>query len=230
MKQRYLKNKQTITDAEQDVLLNKSIAIVGCGGLGQYTASLLCRIGVGALSIIDFDVFDETNLNRQLFCNVENIGKSKVIETEKQLRLINPEVSITSYQSRFSEENARDLLFGNDIVLDALDSIKDRLILQDACKELNLPLVSAAIGGWFGQLVVINPGDDTLNKIYPNAKQKGVETLLGNPAFTPCMMASLQVCETVKLILGKSNLRKDEVLYVDLLKNTLVVYNVECKM
>ena len=225
MKQRYLKNKQTITDAEQDVLLNKSIAIVGCGGLGQYIASMLCRIGVGSLSIIDFDVFDETNLNRQLFCNVENIGKSKVVETEKQLRLINPEVSIKAVQSRFSEENAHDFLSGNDVVLDALDSIKDRLILQDACKELSLPLVSAAIGGWFGQLVVINPGDDTLNKIYPNAEQKGIEKLLGNPAFTPCMMASMQVCETVKLILGKSRLKSGEIRYVDLLNDSFVVYS-----
>ena len=76
MKQRYVKNTQTITEAEQLLLLSKKIAVVGCGGLGQYIASLFCRIGIGTLSIIDYDVFDETNLNRQLFCNTENIGKS----------------------------------------------------------------------------------------------------------------------------------------------------------
>ena len=147
------------------------------------------------------------------------------METEKQLRLINPDVSIKSHQERFSKEIAHSFLNDSDIVLDALDSIKDRLILQKACKELNLPLVSAAIGGWYGQLTVIKSGDDTLDKIYPDPEKKGVETLLGNPAFTPCLVASLQVCETVKFLLGKSNLKKGEILYVDLLNNIFEMYN-----
>jgi len=225
MNQRYLKNLQAISESEQEQLLNKRISIVGCGGLGQYIASLLCRIGVGSLKIIDHDMFEETNLNRQLFCNVENIGKSKVLETEKQLRLINPDVMLTVYQERFSEVNANDFLDGADVVLDALDSIRDRLILQKYCNDLRIPLVTAAIGGWYGHLTIVQPGDDTLSKMYPNPDTKGVETKLGNPAFTPCLVAALQVNETVKLLLGKSKLERGEILYVDLLNLMFDTYN-----
>ena len=217
LKNRYKKNHQTISESEQDFLSTKHIAIIGCGGLGQHTASQLCRIGIGSLTLIDPDVFDETNLNRQLFCHTGNIGVPKVFEAEQQLKLINPDVKIKSFSTRFAQENSHEVLAGSDIALDALDSIKDRLILQKACKELNIPLVSAAIGGWYGQFLIVMPGDDTLNIVYPEPDLKGVETELGNPAFIPALMASIQVSETVKLLLGKSNLTEGEVLYIDLL-------------
>jgi len=224
VKKRYTKNFKTISESEQSLLSQKKATIIGCGGLGQYIASQLCRIGIGALNIIDHDVFDETNLNRQLYCHTENIGKSKVLETEKQLKLINPEVSITTFQERFCVENSHAALNDCDIAIDALDSIKDRLILQSACKEHDIPLVSAAIGGWYGQLLIILPGEDTLSKIYTNPEQKGIETELGNPAFTPALVASLQVCEAIKLLLNKSSFRKGEVLYIDLLNHVFEKY------
>jgi molybdopterin/thiamine biosynthesis adenylyltransferase len=227
MKQRYLKNFQTLSQTEQDLLLTKKISIVGCGGLGQYIAMLFCRVGIHSLSIIDHDVFDETNLNRQLFCNVKNIGKFKVLETKEQLHLVNPEVLISAYQERFSDDNATKFLNTADVVIDALDNIKDRLLLQKYCKELNLPLITAAIGGWYGHLAVIQPGDDTLSRIYPDPEKRGVETILGNPAFTPCVVASMQVCETIKLLLGKSNLDKGGVLYIDLLNNVFETYSLQ---
>ena len=217
MQNRYLKNQNTISEPEQKLLLQKKIAIIGCGGLGQHIAAHLCRIGIGYITIVDHDVFEETNLNRQLFCITENLGKSKVLETQKQLNLINPEVKIVAYKERFTQFCPRFAQDTPDFFIDALDSIPDRLTLQKVCKDLNKPLISAAIAGWYGQLTLIMPGDDTLNHIYKENNTKGMETLLGNPAFTPAILASLQVTEAVKFLLGKPTLKNKEILYIDLL-------------
>jgi len=217
MQPRFIKNYKTISEREQDILWQKRVVIVGCGGIGGYVASQLCRVGVGCITLIDRDAFEETNLNRQLYCHTHNIGKPKVYEAERQLRLINPKAHIQSIQIALAEDTANMLLKKNDLVIDGLDSMHYRLILQKACKELEIPLVSAAIGGWFGQLMIIRPGDDTLKRIYVDLNEKGVETELGNPAFTPAVLASLQATEAVKFLLGKPTLQSNQVLYVDLL-------------
>ena len=224
---RYTKNHNAITEEEQLLLSKKTITVIGCGGLGGHIVSQLARIGVGHLRIVEFDTFDATNLNRQIFCHTENIGFSKIIETEKQLKLINPDIQITSFPVRFTEENSSEVLKDSDIAIDALDSVASRLILQKACKNQNIPLVSAAIGGWYGQLTIIYPGDDTLDKIYKDPKQKGIETELGNPAFTPALLATLQVTETVKILLGKSNFPANKVLIIDLLNLDFKYYALE---
>ena len=213
---RYLKNKYTINEDEQTMLSQKGVAIIGCGGLGQYIASQLCRVGIGWLTIVDHDVFEESNLNRQLFSNVENIGKPKAIEAENQLKLINPDVKIKVFQERFTSDFPRANLESHELVIDALDSAIDRLTLQQVCKEINLPLISAAIAGWYGQITLIRPGDDTLNLIYKENGGTGMEKILGNPAFTPALTASLQVTEAVKYLLKKPTLKSREVLYIDL--------------
>ena len=214
---RYEKNFNTISKAEQKLLADKKIAIIGCGGLGQYIASLLCRIGVGFLTIIDDDSFDETNLNRQLYCHTENIGKSKVQETKKQLNKINPLVTINAIPDKLTQQTGYKYIKEHDLAIDALDSAKDRIVLQDICEETNTVLISAAIGGWYGQLTIIKPGDKTLSKIYPDSEQKGIELELGNPAFTPALLASLQASEAVKYLLSKNTLSSSQILYIDLL-------------
>jgi molybdopterin/thiamine biosynthesis adenylyltransferase len=216
MQTRYIKNQNAISEIEQQTLSKKNVAIVGCGGLGQYTASLLARLGICRLTIIDFDVFDETNLNRQQFATVDNIGKYKVSETQGILHLINPDVVITPHITRFTEENGASLLSGHDLVIDALDSIPDRLLLQKVCKDIGIILISAAVGGWYGQLMVIRPGDDTLREVYKNIDSGDIVSELGCPAFLPSLMASLQVAEAVKYLLSKGNLAEKKVLYIDL--------------
>ncbi len=214
---RYEKNFKTISETEQELLSDKKIVIIGCGGLGQYIASLLCRIGVGFLTLIDDDCFDETNLNRQLYCHTENIGKSKVLETKKQLNKINPLVTINAIQDKFTLINGYNYTKEHDLAIDALDSAKDRIVLQDICEKTNIVLISAAIGGWYGQLTIVKPGEKTLSKIYPDSAQKGIESELGNPSFTPALLASLQVSEAIKYLLGKNTLDNSQILYIDLL-------------
>ena len=104
------------------------------------------------------------------------------------------------------------------MVVDALDSIPTRLALANTCTEMDLPLVHGAIGGWYGQVVTQFPGDDTIQRLYAHWTQgKGVEQQLGNPSFTPALVASIQVAEVCKIVLGRGEKLRHRKLAVNLL-------------
>jgi len=223
LEHRYDRNKSLISQEDQALLSGKTVAVIGAGGLGGYLAELTARLGVGRLILVDGDVFEESNLNRQRFSNEDNLGKPKAYEAKKELERVNSQVEVVAVYDRISAENGRDLLDGADLVLDGVDNARTRLILQDVCHQLNIPLVHGAIGGWYGQVSVVMPGDDTLSTIYSDPDAKGVEKELGNPSFTPALVASYQVAEALKLLLGKGeNLRK-KILYIDTLTNSTSV-------
>ena len=216
---RYLKNYAAISVTEQSQLAKKRILIVGCGGLGGYLLEYLGRLGVGNITIVDGDVFDETNLNRQLLSSQMNLGKPKVLAAKHRMLAINPLVHLETVQENLTEENAASLVKDHDIVLDALDNIPDRLLLQRTCKEVGLPLVHGALAGWYGQVCVIQPGEDLLDLIYGNYDiEQGEELETGSLSFTAGLVASIQASEAVKLLLGKPTLNR-ELLAVDLLRS-----------
>lgn len=216
---RYLKNYAAISVTEQSQLAKKRILIVGCGGLGGYLLEYLGRLGVGYITIVDGDVFDETNLNRQLLSSQMNLGKPKVLAAKHRMLAINPLVHLETVQENLTEENAASLVKDHDIVLDALDNIPDRLLLQRTCKEVGLPLVHGALAGWYGQVCVIQPGEDLLDLIYGNYDiEQGEEIETGSLSFTAGLVASIQASEAVKLLLGKPTLNR-ELLAVDLLRS-----------
>jgi len=217
---RYLKNYAAISVTEQSQLAKKRILIVGCGGLGGYLLEYLGRLGVGYITIVDGDVFDETNLNRQLLSSQMNLGKPKVLAAKHRMLAINPLVHLETVQENLTEENAASLVKDHDIVLDALDNIPDRLLLQRTCKEVGLPLVHGALAGWYGQVCVIQPGEDLLDLIYGNYDiEQGEEIETGSLSFTAGLVASIQAGEVVKLLLGKLILQK-ELLVVDILHSS----------
>lgn len=216
---RYLKNHAAISVTEQSQLANRHILIVGCGGLGGYLLEYLGRLGVGYITIVDGDVFDETNLNRQLLSSQMNLGKPKVLAAKHRMLAINPLVHLETVQENLTEENAASLIKDHDIVLDALDNIPARLLLQRTCKEVGLPLVHGALAGWYGQVCVIQPGEDLLDLIYGNYDiEQGEELETGSLSFTAGLVASIQASEAVKLLLGKPTLNR-ELLAVDLLRS-----------
>jgi len=216
---RYLKNYAAISVTEQSQLAKKRILIVGCGGLGGYLLEYLGRLGVGYITIVDGDVFDETNLNRQLLSSQMNLGKPKVLAAKHRMLAINPLVHLETVQENLTEENAASLVKDHDIVLDALDNIPDRLLLQRTCKEVGLPLVHGALAGWYGQVCVIQPGEDLLDLIYGNYDiEQGKELETGSLSFTAGLVASIQASEAVKLLLGKPTLNR-ELLAVDILQS-----------
>ncbi len=221
MSLRYARNKQTISEDEQVILSQVKIAVIGCGGLGGYIAEQLCRLGIGELTLVDYDVFEESNLNRQILANTGNLGQFKVEEAGKRLHLINPSTKLNLIRDKFSSENASLILAECDLVMDALDSITARLALQKACSALQIPFIHGAIAGWYAQITTVFPGDDTLNTLYSNQDSKGIEKELGNPAFTPAVAASWQVAEAVKVLLKKGEILRKKILFINLLDNEM---------
>ena len=133
---RYSRNKQLVSAEEQEMLATKHVLVVGCGGIGGYVIEALARLGVGYLTVVDGDRFDETNLNRQLLSSDETLGKSKAQAVMERLAFVNPLVQVTPVFERFTTENASWLLEGIDAVADALDNAESRGVLLRAAAEV----------------------------------------------------------------------------------------------
>ena len=216
---RYERNGTSINEAENSTLSEKRVCVLGLGGLGGYIAETLARVGVLHLTLIDCDAFDETNLNRQIFCTESSIGKRKAAEAEKRLKEVNTDVCVNAIDWRLNSENAQELLKGHDIVMDALDSVETRKTAAKACARLGIPFVHGAIGGWYGQVAVIMPGSRVLDKLYNGSGDNNIDKSLGNLPFTAAHTASLQCAEAIKLLLGKGDALTDSFIRVDLLHN-----------
>ncbi|WP_459849030.1 HesA/MoeB/ThiF family protein [Fusibacter bizertensis] len=224
---RYEKNFNMLSTSEQVKLKQSNVCVVGCGGLGGYIIEMLARLGVGNITVIDGDRFETSNLNRQLNANEENIGLSKALEAQKRVNLINSEISVKAIAGFVTERNVSALLEQHDVVVDALDNIEMRFVLETTCADLNIPLVYGAIAGWFGQVATILPGDYLLEKIYPNYQKgqshqkKGAEQNIGNPSFTPALVASIQVSEVLKILINRGTLLHNRLLLIDLLNQEI---------
>ena len=215
---RYKRNLSTVTAGEQLKLFNSRVAVVGCGGLGGYIIEEITRLGIGNIVAIDHDIIEEHNLNRQLLSNINNMGSHKVDIAFKRVKEINPAVTLTPFKKTFTLANGADLLKNCDLAIDALDSIPCKQELANVCKKLEIPLIHGAIAGWYGQIATILPADSDFENIYPNCSpDSGIENRLGNPAFTPALIASLQVAEVCKVLLNKGELMSNRKLFIDLL-------------
>ncbi|MBK5276047.1 MAG: HesA/MoeB/ThiF family protein [Desulfuromonadales bacterium] len=224
---RYQRNRKALSVTDQLTLFRSSVAVIGCGGLGGYVVEELARLGVGRIVVIDPDVFEEHNLNRQLFSSPDNLGQAKVKAAVTRINAINPAVTLVPFQAAFSPENGAGLLGGCRVAVDALDSIQVRLELAQVCNELKIPLVHGAIAGWFGHVTTQFPGDDTLQNIYHSWKGgKGVEEILGNPSFTPALVASLEVAEVCKLLTGQGTPLRGRQLMIDLFSMEINIIDV----
>ena len=220
---RYSRNKNLMSDDEIILLSQKKVCVLGLGGLGGYIVEMLSRIGVGSLTLVDGDVFDETNLNRQLFSSMNNLGSSKALEAEKRVRGINPLTKVIPVYEFVDSSNAMKIIANHDVIVDALDSIDLRKYIAKVCTELNLPLVHGAIAGWYGQVATIYPNDTTLDILYPKDIKMGIEKELGNPSFTPALVASIQVSEVIKLLLNRGDLLRNSFMMIDLYTNDIEV-------
>lgn len=220
---RYSRNKNLMSDDEITLLSQKKVCVLGLGGLGGYIVEMLSRIGVGSLTLVDGDVFDETNLNRQLFSSMNNLGSPKALEAEKRVKGINPLTKVIPVYEFVDSSNAMKIIANHDVIVDALDSIDLRKSIAKVCTELNLPLVHGAIAGWYGQVATIYPNDTTLDILYPKDIKRGIEKELGNPSFTPALVASIQVSEVIKLLLNRGDLLRNSFMMIDLYTNDIEV-------
>ena len=224
MQARYQRNIPALSAQECTLMRSKKVFVAGCGGLGGYVIEMLARLGVGHLVICDGDTFDETNLNRQLLATEVNIGASKVAEAIKRVKEINSVVDVKAYDEKLTNQSGRKIICGCDLVIDALDSPRDKVLLEYLCEELDITLVHGAISGWFGQVAVVFPGDQTLYNFYEEQEDK--EDAYGNPAFTPALVASLQVSEATKLLLNTGDHMAGYMKLIDLYYNETEIIEV----
>ncbi|MCL0065376.1 HesA/MoeB/ThiF family protein [Dehalococcoidia bacterium] len=214
---RYLRNLGTVDWEGQARLLRSTVAVVGLGGLGGYIVEALARIGVGRLVLIDGDAFVDHNLNRQMFATESNLGSSKVQVAGARVVRINSAVEVVGHAVEANPENLPWLLEGADVVVDALDRLPTRIMLQEAAWKQGIPMVHGAIGGMIGQVMTIFPGDEGLYALYGrgDVPERGIEVELGCPSATPMMVASWQAQEVIKILAGIGEPLRHRLLLID---------------
>ena len=212
---RYSRNMPALTLEECVAVRGKRVCVAGCGGLGGYIIELLARVGVGTIVTADGDVFDASNLNRQLLSEEALIGRKKAEIAALRVSGINSGVKTVAVPEFFTRDNGRRLLAGCDIAVDALDSAESRLILAEACDEAGIYLVHGAVSGWFAQAAVIAPGSGTMSGLYPPRRGKTPLPSSGNLGFVAAACASVQAAEAIKLLCGRETALSGKLLFMD---------------
>ena len=213
MNPRYERNIPALSEAECGILLQKRVLVVGCGGLGGHLIDMLARIGVGALRVVDGDVFEPSNLNRQLLSEVPLLGVSKATAAAARVSRVNPEVSVEAMDCFLTEKNAGSLIASCDAVLDGLDNIESRRILAMECEKAGIPYIYGAVSGWVAQAAISMPGDHLVQMLYPEGAIPKDKSVL---SFTPALCASMQVSLCVRLLTGRP-VETGRLYYFDLL-------------
>ena len=190
----------------QTKLLGAKVLLLGAGGLGSPTALYLAAAGVGTLGIVDDDEVDLSNLQRQVIHTTDGIGTPKVDSAERAITAINPDVDVVKYQTRLDASNIMEIIDGYDVIVDGVDNFPTRYLLNDATVRLDIPVVSASILGFDGQLSVFKPHDGPCYRcLYPVpppaelAPSCGANGVLG---VLPGTMGLLQATEVIKLVTG----------------------------
>jgi len=193
----------------QQKLLDAKVLLLGAGGLGSPAALYLAAAGIGTLGIVDDDAVDVSNLQRQVIHSSDRIGVAKVDSAEQTITALNPDVKVVKYPVRLGADNIMEILPGYDVIVDGLDNFPTRYLLNDASVRLGIPVVSAAILGFEGQLSVFKPYDGPCYRcLFPVpppaelAPSCGANGVLG---VLPGTMGLLQATEVIKLILGEGD-------------------------
>jgi molybdopterin/thiamine biosynthesis adenylyltransferase/rhodanese-related sulfurtransferase len=205
-------------------LLDAKVLCLGAGGLGSPIALYLAAAGVGTLGIVDDDVVDLSNLQRQVIHKSSGIGTPKVDSAEAAINDLNPDVDVVKYQTRLDASNIMEIIEGYDVIVDGVDNFPTRYLLNDASVRLGIPVVSAAILGFEGQLSVFAPHDGPCYRcLFPVpppaelAPSCGANGVLG---VLPGTMGLLQATEVIKLITGSGTRLIGRLLMYDALEAT----------
>lgn len=203
---RFARNRGVFSAADQRKLLASHAAVIGCGGLGGHVATLLARVGIGALTLCDPDVFDESNLNRQLFCNEQNVGQNKAMAARNAVSAMASHMHVAVYPVAARLGNVSEILTGADIAMDCLDSLETRRHLAAAASTAKIPLVYASVAGDEGFTMLVRPEDKSLQSLYGTESPDGkaaAETMMGVPTITPAATAAIQTALAIQCLLGK---------------------------
>ena len=204
-----------VNKEEQEKFKNAKITVIGCGGIGGQTIEMLARLGVGELILVDEDVFDWTNLNRQTLASTAEIGHKKSDVAKQKVELINPYVKVKSYNQHVDSSNIDEIIKDTDIVIDALDNVLTRVIVSRKTREYKIPYIHGAIHGTLGQITVFLANTKSYEEMF-NLPSLGKELnndvteCLKNitsgtpPALgpTPNLIGCLEAMEAFKIVTG----------------------------
>jgi adenylyltransferase/sulfurtransferase len=212
-RERYKRQMLLFGDEGQERLKKAHIFIAGAGGLGSPVSLYLAVAGVGTITIVDMDVVDQSNLNRQILHSDRDIGRKKTVSAEEKLAAINPDITVHAIDVRIDESNAAALVGKADGIVDAMDNYPIRYLLNDAAIRKNIPLFHGAIRGFYGQATTIIPGKTPCLKcIFPKAPPKEVFPVVG---VTPGVIGTVQATEVIKYILKSGDLLTNRIFIWD---------------
>ncbi len=202
----------------QRKLLNSSALLVGAGGLGSPAALYLAAAGVGRLGIIDADVVDLSNLQRQILHHVDDVGRPKVQSAVESIAQLNPDVKVEPFQALLSSDNAKEIISQYDIVVNGCDNFPTRYLVNDCCVFLKKPLVDGSIFKFEGQVTVFAPGQGCYRCLYPAPPPPGLVPSCQEAGVLGVLcgiVGSLQAIEAIKLFLGLGDSLAGRLLFID---------------
>jgi len=218
-----------VGEAGQLKLLDSKVLMLGAGGLGSPAAMYLAAAGVGTIGVIDMDVVDYSNLQRQILHNMDRVGDRKVDSAKKTLTLLNPDVNVVTYDVRLGADNVLTIIDGYDLIVDGTDNFPTRYLLNDAALKKNIPVVMGAIFRFEGQVSVFKPYDGPCYRcmlpepppadMAPSCAEAGVLGVL------PGIIGSLQAMETIKMLLGLGESLSGRLLTYDALEASFRTFN-----
>jgi molybdopterin/thiamine biosynthesis adenylyltransferase/rhodanese-related sulfurtransferase len=219
-----------VGEAGQQKLLESKVLLLGAGGLGSPAALYLAAAGVGTLGIVDMDVVDASNLQRQILHNVDRIGERKVDSAKKTLTQLNPDVDVVTYDVRFGADNVLDIIDGYDVIVDGTDNFPTRYLLNDATVLKRIPVVHGSIFRFEGQVTVFKPFDGPCYRcmlpeppppeLAPSCAEAGVLGVL------PGIVGSIQALEAIKLVLDLGDPLIGRLLAYDALEQSFRAFKV----
>ncbi len=214
----------------QQKLLDAKVLLLGAGGLGSPAALYLAAAGVGTIGIIDMDVVDESNLQRQILHNLDRIGDRKVDSAKKTLTLLNPDIDVVTYDTRLGADNVLDIIDGYDVIVDGTDNFPTRYLVNDASLLKRIPVVHGSIFRFEGQATVFHPyvgpcyrcmiPEPPPAELAPSCAEAGVLGVL------PGIIGSIQAMEAIKLILGLGDSLAGRILSYDSMEQSFRTFKV----
>jgi len=204
----------------QRKLIQSKVLIIGAGGLGSPSAVYLSLAGVGTVGLVDFDVVELSNLQRQILHHTGDVGRPKVQSGHDNLKAYNPEVNIVMHDTRLESENAMDIISQYDLVINGADNFATRYLVNDACYLLNKPLVDGSILIFDGQATVFMPGQGCYRCLFPSPPPPGMVPNCAEAGVLGALtglVGSIQATEALKLILGIGESLSSRLLLIDAL-------------
>lgn len=209
----------------QNKISNAKVLVIGAGGLGCPVLQYLTAAGIGTLGIIDFDVVEISNLQRQVLFGTSSLGQNKAEAAKKRLKDLNPDISIIAYTEKLTYQNALELFKNYDIIVDGSDNFETRYLVNDACIITNKPFVFGAIYKFEGQVSVFNyKNGPSYRCLFPNPPQKDTVpncSEIGVLGVLPGIIGSMQANEILKIILGIGNVLSGKLLYYNALSSQI---------